>query len=206
MILISNTYSNYLECVMTVLHNKSIPYVIIDINDIIMYYDIYKPVKIFLADTDKKNLAVEALTKENKNIINYETPNLLLNGEVSDKHQKKKNIAFFLDYNEIPNNVESILAPRKFLPIHIFNCSSKHPQNSGRINCLERLEIIKKYKGIIAFNEHYKSECKLSGTFYYNVNEVTSSDIEECLSKTISPKKVKSYTTYDKHVEDILYE
>ena len=152
MILISNTYSNYLECVMTVFHNKSIPYLIIDINDIIMYYDVYKPIKIFLANKDKTNKAVQLLTKENKNIINYEAPNLLLTDEVSVKCKKNNNVAFFLDYNEIPDNAASILAPHKFLPIHIFNCSTKHPQNSGRINCLERLEIIKKYNGVINQN------------------------------------------------------
>ncbi len=206
MILISNTYSNYLECVMTVLHNKSISYMIIDVNDIIMYYDVYRPVKIFLANKDKTNSAVQLLTKENKNIINYETPNLLLSGEVSTSSQKNNNVALFLDYNEIPDSAASILAPHKFLPIHIFNCSTKHPQNAGRINCLERLEIIKRYNGVIAFNGHYKSECKLSGTLYYDANQVTESNIKECLDKTINPKEVKSYTTYNKHVEDILYE
>ena len=49
MILISNTYSNYLESVMTVLHEKSIPYKMINIENIIMHYDICKPSKIFLS-------------------------------------------------------------------------------------------------------------------------------------------------------------
>ena len=68
MILISNTYSNYLESIMTILHEKSIPYKIINIEDIIMYYDIYKPLKIFLSKKDKTNLAVKSLVKEDKNI------------------------------------------------------------------------------------------------------------------------------------------
>ena len=206
MILISNTYSNYLESVMTVLHEKSIPYKIINIEDIIMYYDIYKPLKIFLSKKDKTNSAVKALVKENKNIVQYETDNLLLNTDIVTKCDKNNNIALFLDYNEIPDNASLLLAPNKFLPIHIFNCSIKHPQNSGKINCLERLEIIKKYNGVITFNNHYKKECLLSGTFHYNINTVTEEDVKECLNKTISPQKINSTRTYQNHLEDLLYE
>lgn len=206
MILISNTYSNYLESVMTVLHEKSIPYKIINIEDIIMHYDIYKPLKIFLSKKDKTNLAVKSLVKEDKNIVQYETDNLVLNTDIITKCNKNNNVALFLDYNKIPDNVSLLLAPNKFLPIHIFNCSIKHPQNSGKINCLERLEIIKKYNGVIAFNNHYKKECLLSGTFYYDINIVTEKDIKECLNKTVNPQKIDSNKTYQNHLEDLLYE
>jgi len=205
MILISNTYSNYLESIMTILHEKSIPYKIINIEDIIMYYDIYKPLKIFLSKKDKTNLAVKSLVKEDKNIVQYETDNLVLNTDITTKCNKNNNVALFLDYNKIPDNVSLLLAPNKFLPIHIFNCSIKHPQNSGKINCLERLEIIKKYNGVIAFNNHYKKECLLSGTFYYDINIVTEKDIKECLNKSINPQKINSNKTYQNHLEDLLY-
>lgn len=205
MILISNTYSNYLESIMTILHEKSIPYKIINIEDIIMYYDIYKPLKIFLSKKDKTNLAVKSLVKEDKNIVQYGTDNLVLNTDITTKCNKNNNVALFLDYNKIPDNVSLLLAPNKFLPIHIFNCSIKHPQNSGKINCLERLEIIKKYNGVIAFNNHYKKECLLSGTFYYDINIVTEKDIKECLNKSINPQKINSNKTYQNHLEDLLY-
>ena len=206
MILISNTYSNYLESIMTILHEKSIPYKIINIEDIIMHYDIYKPLKIFLSKKDKTNLAVKSLVKEDKNIVQYETDNLVLNTDITTKCNKNNNVALFLDYNKIPDNVSLLLAPNKFLPIHIFNCNIKHPQNSGKINCLERLEIIKKYNGVIAFNNHYKKECLLSGTFYYDINIVTEKDIKECLNKSINPQKINSNKTYQNHLEDLLYE
>ena len=206
MILISNTYSNYLESIMTVLHKKSIPYMIVDIKNIIMYYDLHKPFKTFLAEKDKTNLAVQILLQENKKVIQDEVDNLILNTDVSEKCDKNNNIALFLDYNKIPEHVSPLLAPNKFLPIHIFNCDVKHPQNAGKINCLERLEIIKKYNGVIAFNNHYKKECVLSGTFHYNISTVTEEDVKECLNKTISPQEINSTRTYQNHLEDLLYE
>lgn len=205
MILISNTESKFIDNVMIVLYQDKIPYQIIDLDNIYMEYDIHKPKKIFASHKDLSRNSVIEFVKEYTDIVVNTKEDLVQNAE-TQSHQKNNKIALFLDgVKELPQNLKDILFPKKYLPIHIFNCYIKHPQNAGLLNETEKIEIIKTYTGLISFEDRYKAECEINGTFYGNASEIAESDILGWLKNTITPKSV-NVKTYRKYIQEILYE
>lgn len=205
MILISKTESKFLDNIMISLYQDAIDYQIIDVDNIFMEYDIHRPQKIFVSNQDLVKQSVVEFTKQYVSIVTNTTEPMVLN---NDTHlcEKNKKIALFLDgVKDLPSNLKEILFPKKHFPIHIFNCTIKHPQNAGLLNETEKLDIIKQYNGLISFENTYMEECELNGTFYKEASEVQESDILFWIENVRTPRLIK-FKTYQEYIQEVLYE
>lgn len=205
MILISKTESKFLDNIMISLYQNTIDYLIIDVDNIFMEYDINRPQKIFVSSQDLLKQSVIEFTKQYENIVIHTKQPMVYNTDVS-QHKKNNKIALFLDgVKELPSNLKEILFPKKYFPIHIFNCTIKHPQNAGLLNETEKLDIIKQYNGLISFENSYMEECELNGTFYKEASEVQESDILFWIENVRTPRLIK-FKTYQEYIQEVLYE
>lgn len=205
MILISKTESKFLDNIMISLYQDNIDYQIIDVDNIFMEYDINRPQKIFVSNQDLSKQSIVEFTKQYHNIVINTTESMVLNNE-SQFCKKNKKIALFLDgIKDLPSNLKEILFPKRHFPIHIFNCTIKHPQNAGLLNETEKLDIIKQYNGLISFENSYMEECELNGTFYKEASEVQESDILFWIENVRTPRLIK-FKTYQEYIQEVLYE
>jgi len=203
MILISSTDCKFLNSMSVIIHEEGIPYKFVNLSDIYMYYDIYRPKFVLISDIDETNKAIIQFEKETDCKIIREYQGLVLD---ADEYKEDKNdyIAIFMDnIRYIPKPLESVILPNVLFPIRIFNCIVKHPQNCGMINELEKIEIIKTYKGLIDCTNKYKNECDIHSTFYSTPELIDQKMISHWLSSNKSPLKNK-YRTYKEYLMELL--
>lgn len=157
-------------------HKNNIDVYVIDTKEIFKAYDIIKPKKICINESDFNTLEIKTFyqqaTEEEKSrfIVDNESLYNVVNTEIFRSYSITRNNYYAVLLDNIYDLPEHILRLCETNLVHMFNNPNiKHPMNLGTLLEHQKAFIFSSYQYIIGQNNLYRNESVLCGASYIDM-------------------------------------